>query len=534
MKRAAIYRRVSTVSQEDNTSLEGQLAACKLYAEKNNLQVVADFYDTASGEGLNRPGFKQLMALIEQRGIEAVIVYHQDRLSRNLIDTLQLMQQFANLGVELHDTTQGEIRDSLLSTIVAVVAAEERKNLGRRMRKGVQDKMRQGKIPGQGDKPPYGYRFEGQGKHKTLVVNEEEAEIVRLIFRWYVEDTVSIRAIAMRLTEQRIPTPRDNGRNISVSQEYNTRSYGQWNPSTVAVVLRNTAYKGLIYANRYIYQKRQDAPPGKNLWKRIGERPQHEWIILNVPAIVSEVLWERAQPRLATGKLMAPRNTKREYLLRCRVRCSCGYTMHGVFPHTMAYYRCDANRKDAVKHCRAPVVRAERLEQIAWDWLKEALTPEKLMAGLQREQEQVNAKRDELLAQLAMLESQLKDFAAQLTRIEDAYERGGYNYDKMIERRSTVEMARRAVETEIQFINEKLSNAGPSAEEAAELLAQVTALHAELGHVETFEERRWFIDRLDVHAKLEIDEAGKRWVRFTGRLALEGRAEVDAIVSTGF
>ena len=95
-----------------------------------------------------------------------------------------------------------------------------------------------------------------------------------------------------------------------------------------------------------------------------------------------------------------------------------------------------------------------------------------------------------------------------------------------------VEMAKRSVEANLITLKDKLADVGPTEEEADELLAYVTELHSEIQHVKTDQERRWLIDKLDVRAILEADQGGERWVSFTGKLSLEGRARIDKIVST--
>ncbi len=524
MKTAASYRRISTANQEDNTSLEGQLDACQKYAEQRGFKIVADFHDVASGETLNRPGFKKLEELLERKAVDAVIVYHLDRLSRNLIDTLLLIQRLASLGIELHDTTQGEIRDSLLSTITAVISAEEKKSIRRRMQKGLRDKVQMGKITGQGDKAPYGYRYEGKKDTKVLVINDDEARIVRQIFHWYVVEQLTLRGITARLSEQRIPTPRDNGRKITVAKGENVRGFGQWNFSTVSKILRDPVYCGVSYYNRYIYRKREASGDNhKPRWLLAGERPESEWIAVAVPAIVEQSLWDQAQEQLKRAKEMATRNAKRTYLMRCRVKCSCGYAMTGSFHTNTRYYRCCGKATGAAKRCTEPVVNADRLEWQTWEWLKCEVTPEKLLVGLTREREQTAAKLMALLEQQAILEQQLTSLEGQLTRIKSAFVGGVFTLEETAVEKGKVEMAKRSVEANLITLKDKLADVGPTEEEADELLAYVTELHSEIQHVKTDQERRWLIDKLDVRAILEADQGGERWVSFRSK---EGRESI--------
>lgn len=530
-KTAAIYRRISTTGQEDNTSLEGQLDACRKYAQQHNYNIVADFQDVVSGETLNRAGFRQLEALIEDRGVSAVIVYHQDRLSRNLIDTLLLIQKFANLGIELHDTTQGEIRDSLLSTITAVLSAEEKKTIRRRMQKGLRDKVQKGKITGQGDKAPYGYRYEGQRDTKQLVINENEARIVRQIYYWYTVEKLTLRGIVARLSEQRVPTPRDNGRKIVVSSGENVRGFGQWNFSTIAKMLCDTTYKGIVYYNRFIWRKREASGDKQARWLLAGERPENEWIGVPVPAIIDTAVWNAAQAQLQNAKQMAARNTKRFYLLRCRVKCSCGYAMNGSKHGSTKYYRCCGKLKSAAKPCTLPVVNADRLERQVWAWLQEEVTPDKLLAGLQHERAQSADRRATLLAQQSLLDQQITDLDAQLTRIKSAFVADVFTLEETAAEKGKVEMAKRSVEADLAQLRTKLADTGPSDEEADQLLAYAAERQSEMQHIQDDDKRRWLIDKLDIRVQLEIDQAGARWVSVKSNLALEGYLPLDHVMS---
>ncbi|NNJ11515.1 recombinase family protein [Chloroflexales bacterium ZM16-3] len=534
MKRAAIYRRISTAHQEDNTSLESQLRECKRYAAERQMVIIADFADIESGEDLFRPGFQQLEALVKQKSVDVVIVSPQDRLSRNLIDTLTIIQTFTRLGVEIHDTTvEGPVSDDLRSVIMAVLAAEEKKTIRQRMLRGMNEKARQGKIIGQGDKAPYGYRFEGKQREKVLLIHEDEAQTVQRIYQWYVHEHLSIRAITGRLTAQRIPTPRDNGRVIAISASAHTRSYGQWNPSSVSNILTGTVYKGIIYHNRYLYERQSRAANRKPTWQIVGERPEEEWIPISVPAIVSEALWAQTQARLKTGKQLAARNTKREYLLRCRIRCACGYAMCGHANRTHRYYRCGGSSRYAAKPCTESEVRVDRLDQLVWDWLSEQVTPEKLIAGLYHERTQRTQAREVLQGQRDLVERQLAEAASHLARINEGFVGGLFSLEEAAQQKGRVLLAARSLEGDITELDAKLADTGPSDDEAEALLAYIIDLYTEMAQVKSYAERRWFIDTLDVRAQIEVDDEGNRWVRFSGRLALEGRKSIDAIVSRG-
>lgn len=356
MKRAAIYRRISTAHQEDNTSLEGQLSACQRYAEAHGFTIVADFAERASGGTLDRPEFKKLEKLVENREIQAVIVYHQDRLSRNLVDTLLLIKKYSNLGVELHDTTQGEIQDSLLSTITAVLNAEEKQNIRRRTIKGSRDKVASGKIRGNGI-APYGYQLVGEKKNRELVINPEEAQVVRMIVDWSLNGGLGTIRIAARLTEMGIPTPRQKRPQLP-NRHLNARPVGEWSNHSILNILKSPAIAGTLYHFRYTRNANG---------KYTRNNDPSEWLAVPIEPIISQEVFDRLQEKLKANKSTSKRNTKREYLLARRIRCSCGYMMHASYHNGRSVYRCGGSFGDAAKPCRPTVaVYGDLIEPLVW------------------------------------------------------------------------------------------------------------------------------------------------------------------------
>jgi site-specific DNA recombinase len=497
MKKAAIYRRISTTYQEDNTSLEGQLDACRKYAAQYGFNVVADFQDVASGENLDRVGFRELERLVERKEIDAVIVYHQDRLSRNLVDTLLLIQRFAAVGVELHDTTQGEIRDSLLSTITAVLSAEEKKNIRRRMDTGARNKIKKGQVLGNGV-APYGFTFVGSGRTKELIIDEAEAEAIRMMRDLLLHEGYGINRIARKLTDLNIPTPRQTRPNIP-NRGRHSRPVNEWSTSGVYNILTSDAIHGVYYHYKYKINEHGKYTESLN---------REEWVGVSIPPIISIEDFEAIQEQLSKNKQMSTRNAKHFYLLGRRIRCSCGYSMTGMMNNEKRCYRCQGSKNDAVKPCRPTVsVYADAIEPVVWQWLREDLSPEKIRAGLLREREQVAEKRAMLLHQEALLQKQLVDLEARLRRVNTAYISGVFSLEETAMEKGKIEIARRSIDADLALLYQKLADVGPSDDEVADIVMLVDELHRETEHIKTDEERRWLIDKLDVQVEVErIDD----------------------------
>ena len=158
------------------------------------------------------------------------------------------------------------------------------------------------------------------------MINEAEAEVVRQIYRWCVEEQMSSYAIHRRLTLQGVP-PRKS-------------KYSRWAQSSVIELLRDSIYKGEAYYNRtqpgdvrrpYGLRGLKDRHPGNGQSRT--RRPQSEWIPVRVPALIDPETWDRAQGQLARNRERAQRNnTQHPYLLRSLVVCGrCGRRMVGTW-----------------------------------------------------------------------------------------------------------------------------------------------------------------------------------------------------------
>lgn len=112
-KRAVIYTRVSTELQaEKGYSLISQLEACRKYAKDNDLEIVEEFSDDYSGRELDRPGLNALRQMIGKSQIDALVVYSDDRLTRDLAHSIELRREFSILQVELCKVLGGQVDDS--------------------------------------------------------------------------------------------------------------------------------------------------------------------------------------------------------------------------------------------------------------------------------------------------------------------------------------------------------------------------------------------------------------------------------------
>lgn len=140
--RAIIYARYSTDGQRD-ASVDEQIAACKKLAAERGWTVVAAFDDRAisGASAANRPGLASMLARVEAGGVDVLLVWSLDRLSRSLADTASIYDRLKFAGVSLWSATEGE-QSGLLVGIRAVVAQEELRKIGTNTRRGLEGRAR--------------------------------------------------------------------------------------------------------------------------------------------------------------------------------------------------------------------------------------------------------------------------------------------------------------------------------------------------------------------------------------------------------
>ena len=240
----AIYTRVSTENglEQEFNSLHAQREAAQAYIKSQaheGWKVIRDHYDDGgfSGGSLDRPGMQKLLADIRERRIDIVVVYKVDRLTRSLIDFAKLVELFDGHGVGFISVTQSfnttTSMGRLTLNVLLSFAQFEREVTGERIR----DKITASKKKGLwvGGVVPLGYEV----RDRKLIVNEEEAATVRLIFSRYL-DLGSLSALQRDLREREIITRR---RTLSSGRAVGGRALTN---GPLAHMLRNRIYLGEI------------------------------------------------------------------------------------------------------------------------------------------------------------------------------------------------------------------------------------------------------------------------------------------------
>lgn len=508
MSENAIYARVSTEEQaKKNLSIPAQLAACREYAARQGFNEPIELTDDETGAILQRSGMDRLRELVKAGAIKRIIVWRQDRLARDELGYFTLRAEWKRHKVDVHVVQRGGKVDGLYASLEAVLDADERERIRDRTMQGRRMKAQRGQLS-TGGPPPFGYIRQGAGETVHWTIDESIAPAIRQIFKWYTVDLCSISEIAVRLTEQSVPTPSDRREEVK-----RKKPPGHWNRETVSYILHNPAYTGTFYAYR-IVQPKGDIP-GKRPPPRF--RDPSEWIPISVPAMIETSVFEAAQRRLETAVQLGYRNTKHAYLVGRRISCQCGYgatagtsSLTGYNRKRYRYYTCNTHKRSRPKFqtaCDTPSFRGDAVDARVWEWVRgEILTPENLRLRLDertrmRAVAPVQDEREHLMREIADLEQQ----------------RERWNHAYILGTNTLEEYApwKRHIDAQLADRKARLSSLTPPTEPPAQqatlqIIDTILREHQDTLDAALFPLQRFIIDHLDIRVTMRVVDGEKR------------------------
>lgn len=334
MKTAVIYARYSSDRQTEQ-SIEGQLRVCNEYATKNNITIVDNYIDRAmTGTNDHRPAFQAMLKDSHKAAWDYVIVYKLDRFSRDIYESAIHKRTLTLNGVKLvsameniPDSPEGIILESLLNGMNQYYSAE----LSQKVKRGLNETRRKGNFPG--GYAPYGYKV----VNKKVVVDEDEAQIVRYIFSEYARGRLAIN-IMRELNKQGIL---NKGKPFA--------------KTTLHRILSNEKYIGIFRHN--------------------------DEVLTNIyPPIVSNDIFEFVRVKVMKNQYGKHKEDV-VYLLKDKLRCGyCGHPVHSSSGKSKSgtiirYYRCSARTtKYGNKPCILSPIRKELMEEVVIDVIKDSLS----------------------------------------------------------------------------------------------------------------------------------------------------------------
>ena len=521
--RIAIYGRVSTSHQVDHQTIEQQLGRLSAHvhahaAEGWVLDPAHMFRDDGySGAILARPGLDRLRDAVKGREIDRVLVTAPDRLARNYVHQMVLLEEWAQAGCAaafLDRPMSDDPHDQLLLQIRGAVAEYERTLIAERMRRGRLAKLRAGLLL-PWTYAPYGYRMSPDRPRdpRGVTTDPAEAAVVAELFALYRKPGTSLMQLAMHLDAHGVPTRSGTPR---------------WSSPTIRGILRNTTYTGQVYAQRTQYRAathRRSAthPIGRTHGSAVPQ-PADTWILVGqVPAVVSQTHFDEVQAKLATNRSFARRNnTAHQYLLRALVSCGCcglACTARATNGRNF-YYLCSGKAHSTGSHratgCPARYTPADRLDALVWDDLCSLLgAPAPLAEAVARAHGGAWLPQ-ELLARRETLRRAQVHLSQQIERLTDAYLRAVLPLDEYERRRRDLEQRMQALAGQEELLRHDAQRQQQLAGIAASLEAFRERVQHGLANA-TFEQRRQLILLLVDRVVVTNDEIEIRYVLPTHR-----------------
>ena len=267
--RCAIYTRVSTDQglEQDFNSLDAQREASEAYIRSQaheGWRLVRDRYDDGgfSGGSMVRPALQRLLADVEARRIDVVVVYKVDRLTRSLADFAKLVEMFDANGVSFVSVTQSfntmTSMGRLTLNVLLSFAQFEREVTSERIR----DKIAASKKKGMWMRGvvPLGYRVEDRALH----IVEDHAEIVRSLFRRYLEAGSVVR-LKQQLDAEEVRLP------VRIDGGGRSTGGGPFSRGHIHKILSNPIYVGRIAHKDQVHEGQHPPIVTKDLWDEVQQ-----------------------------------------------------------------------------------------------------------------------------------------------------------------------------------------------------------------------------------------------------------------------
>lgn len=424
MKQSYVYIRVSTDEQaKEGFSIDNQKRACLEYAQMYDYHVRRSFEDEGrSGRSTDRPAFQDLLAVLKEKPVDAVIIYKIDRFARNVGDFSTIRKQFKEMGVKLLSVSEnGDVTEGLIGNIFASVAEWESEVNGQRTKDALMQKFREGWQP---TPPPIGYRsVGGERERKTCEPDPYVASIIKELFELYATGNYSILEIQDWLADKNILSK--NGTNLG--------------HSVINTILNNPFYYGLIR------------------WRGQSKMGNH------VPVITQE-LYETCQYVLAKHRNFLLRKRVHDFLLRGFAYCAeCGQRYTAEWHHDrdklkkrggkIAYYHCPKRDRNG---CPAPYVEMSELEKQAAERFKGMqFSQEFIDAIVRKAREKLETSRKVSGSQKQAILNQKTALEAKRNKLEDALLDGTIDRETFKRKHTEMQEKIKNLDSSIQDIEEK-------------------------------------------------------------------------------
>ena len=505
----AAYCRVSTDKEDQLNSLEAQKEFFTEYTKRTGDNLIKLYADEGiSGTKIkNRKEFLRMLADAEHGLFDMVVVKDISRFARNTVDLLQSVRKLKALGIETQFLTANMTsmgNSEFVLTIFGALAQEESANTSKRVKFGKKMNAEKGRVPN----IVYGYG-KTIGDFFNLSVNEEEAKVVRQIYKWYTEEGYGAAKIANMLNERGCKTKR--GCN--------------WSQNAVCRILTNEIYTGKIINGK---EEVADFLTGQR-----KEKDESEWMVVVRPELrmIEDEVFDRAQEILKgrhTSFHMTHERQSNKHLFSTLIKCKdCGWSFRRTvrqYKNTYVRWVCSGHNGRGADSCpNAVTVDEEELIQALQEYFTDVLSKKKRVIDyVVKEFQRVYKTKDENLEYEKGLNAELNRLRKAREKYMDMYTDDLISREELNEKIGGMRKEIERLENELKMVSYHLTK-GEQLEailsSTFKTMEDVTDVH-EMTNVQ--------LKRLI--KKIEVDKDGNVdiYLRLIGDLGLDEAVLIDA------
>ena len=492
-ERAVLYARVSGDDHDEASKLDAQIGMCREYAGKQGYTILHEFQEDkySSGADLDLPHLNEVLELARDGGFDVLVCRELDRLARDLAKQLFIEDELKRSGVRIEyalenydDSPEG----GLMKHVRASVAEYERIKIAQRTRRGKRSSVKAGNVTCCGA-PPYGYREATVDGKRTLVVHEEEAVVVRMMYQLYLKGNgkgkkFGCKGIAQRLTDRKIPSHSDKGNTINNKM---VSGYGDWSHMEVLRMLKAPVYKG-----EWQYGKRTENP-----------------ITVPVPRIISDEDWEAAQAIRKKNHRVRELPGDYDFLLGGISYCSvCGKRMQlnssRCQKKPLYYYKHPQTRRTDNGHRCAGhgYYPAKAADDAVWGYASRILSDPVILADAFKEYgERLQSGDSPTRAKLEAAKRRVANGERKLSRLLDLYLDDAISKKQYAARKKPLDIQLEGHSEDIDALSQELEQSTKLEEHMMSLTKFAEAAAAGLGKDVSINHRREVVKRLGLQAE---------------------------------
>lgn len=449
--KAVGYCRFSSDMQREE-SIDAQKRFISVFATQNNYEITCYYCDRGkSGKNINRPYFQQMLEDSKKGEFQAIVVHKLDRFSRNTADTLDLIDILKSRNVEVvsaYERFENNPMGQFMLKILSGMSEYYISNLANEVLKGQRENAF--KCLSNGGKGCLGYDI----VNKKYVINEKEAEAVKLIFSMYA-DGYGYNMIIDKLN----------------SLGYKTKAGRPFGKNSLYSILSNEKYIGTFTFNKIA----RSSSRGKRNSHKL--KPSDEIIQMEngMPAIISKSVWNRVQ----SVRKVNPKGRsgcKYFYLLSGLIYCGeCGHKLHGNPRNTgnggpiYVTYRC--NNRDNNRSCFCKEIRREYVESFVLEELFQHFSNPNILSTIKESlNSSLQKKTEENSDEYSQYSSTLELLNNSKINLLQAIKTGGYS-KSLTEELSNVENQMERCKEKMEELNQKMCDLPQFTEE--QILSQI-------------------------------------------------------------